>query len=167
MWNARVHGSGVNLAAWIAAVIMLLIPFVAPAQDAPGPAAGGAAFSETAQRVLTEGVAPSDNDMARVFGLTPGSTFKEKAIGLSGVIHRIQVNQKNQDIILARMIHYGTPQYEITLYLTSVDGSLRKAFQYRRSAQGLQELPLSRAKKGFDGERMFWLKWRGGTNISP
>lgn len=166
MWNARVHGSGVNLTAWIAAVIMLLIPLVAPAQHAPGPAAGRAAFSETAQRVLTEGVAPLDNDMAQVFSL-PGSTFKEKAIGLSGVIHRIQVSQKDQDIILARMIHYGTPQYEITLYLTSVDGSLRKAFQYRRSAQGLRELPLSRAKEGFDGERMFWLKWRGGMSISP
>ena len=163
----NVDSSGVNLAPWIIVVIMLLIPLVAPAQHATGPAAASMIFSETAQRVLTEGVAPLDNEMAQVFGLTSGSTFKEKAIGLSGVIHRIQVSQKNQDIILARMIHSGTPQHEITLYLTSVDGSLRKAFQYRRSAGGLQELPLSRAKEGFEGERMFWLKLRGGTNISP
>lgn len=79
----------VNFAPWLVVLVLLLIP-----PDA------------RAQRVLTEGVAPTDNEMARVFELTP-------------VTHQ------------------------------------------------LQELPLGRAMEGFEQERAFWLKWRGGTSLSP
>lgn len=155
-----------NLAPCLVVVAILLIPAVAQAQGTPGPTAPSAVLSETAQRVLTEGGAPLDNEMAQVFKLTPESAFKEKALRLGDIIHRIQVSQVNQDVILARMIHYGTPQYEIILYLTTVDGSLRRAFHYRRVVHRLQELPLNQAIDGFEKERAFWLKWRGGTTIS-
>lgn len=146
---------------------MLFIPSVAQAQHTPGPPATSAPLSETAQRVLTEGGTPRDNEMAQVFELPRDSVFKEKALLLGGVIHRIHVSQTGRDVILARMVHYGTPQYEISLYLTSWDGSLRRAFRYGRVTGELQELPLSHAMEGFEKERAFWLKWRAGTSISP
>lgn len=160
-------GSGVNPAPWLVVVVMLLIPSAAQAQRTPGPPATSPSLSEMAQRVLTEGVTPRDNEMAQIFELPRDSVFKEKALLLGDAIHRIHVSQTGRDIILACMIHYGTPQYEISLYLTSWDGSLRRAFHYGRVTGELQELPLSHAMEGFEKERAFWLKWRGGTSISP
>lgn len=104
--------------------------------------------------------------MAKVFGLKPEGAFKEKSLLFGDRAERIQVSTVTQDVILGVTVGYGKPEFEVILFLTARDGRLRRAFHFRSVSRELLELPISEVTEGFERERAFWLRWRGGTKFA-